>query len=105
MVPAADVVLVADGIDLLHLAEQVAQIINIMQVQIEQASAAVFGTAIPLAPGGMLRKAAGTGLLNRSQSPCFYHFLGPDVFRPETDDLSHGKLNTGLFGSGNHTVK
>ena len=56
MVPAADVVLVADGIDLLHLAEQVAQIINIMQVQIEQASAAVFGTAIPLAPGGMFRK-------------------------------------------------
>lgn len=47
MVPAADAVLVADGIDLLHLAEQVAQIINIMQVQIEQASAAVFGTAIP----------------------------------------------------------
>ena len=41
MVPAADAVLVADGIDLLHLAEQVAQIINIMQVQIEQASAAV----------------------------------------------------------------
>ena len=76
-----------------------------MQVQIEQTTAAVFGTAIPLAPGGMLRKAAGTGIFNRSQFPCFYHFLGADVFRPETDDLPYGKLNASRFGSGNHTVK
>ena len=46
MVPAAHVVFLAHGVDLLHLAEQVAQIINIMQVQIKQAVEALYNVHV-----------------------------------------------------------
>ena len=105
MVPAAHIVLLPHRIDLPDLAEEIAQIIHIVQVQVEQAAAAVFRLAVPLAPQRMDRQAAGPGVLHGAQFARVKQLLGLHILRPEAHRLPHGKLYACLGNSGQHPVQ
>ena len=105
MVPAAHGVLLAHGVDLLHLAEQIAQIVHIVQMQVEQAAAAVFRLAVPLAPQRMHRQAAGPGIFHHAQLARVVQLLGLDIFRPEAHRLPHGKLHPRIGDGGQHPLQ